>query len=1068
MGRTNTILKRCVLALVACAVALSFTQTGHTQAPCVVLRGLDPLDVLNSGVRHNVWIVLDHSGSMDNNVPNTGQTKMEVATGVLSEVMTEFVDASGRPLVNWGYVQYARNSVNNTTACDAQFTNNCVGLDLSNLINPPACDEPSNTQQIIDQLPNPRDGRGSTPNGISMDQISNAIVSNGFVANLLPNQKNYIILVTDGDDTCECGLDGRSSPGTLDQGVWTPTPVPPFASAEIIPRALRGGDVDSSYTMNVGTTDPNIRAANAGTKGRLAYERLNPTMTDRATGAKGGSFVIGLGLGGDSPARAHHMAWEASGAFYGNPNANPALLANDRQGLKDALFDAFAKIGIPTTEVSLGAPVVGTVREVIPTHTNTFLTADDHIGDVGPTSPDPDDIRKARSVRSNHRDNVLFSTTVELPGFKGHFRATNIYTVDDPANPRTDRSPDFTEIWDAGDILQQQSPDSRNLLFNRRGETILRPFDTTNVTAADLGVSAGFLREVDGIGALTDDDARDMVVQVIRGYRLSKHPLTGTLYDTNGDINFSEFEADGVTKTWKLYDAVAAPAVMPNPPRSPDFDPPQNHGNKYGVGGSVAGDGFYWDHFNRETMIYLPTNGGVMHAFDALGNEVFGYLPDDVLGLDPGEVPGSRDTLKDLVQLLVTNNNGIANHRYLLSGSPNVGDAFLRSDRGGDDDWHTLLTFGRGRGGRFVTALDVTDPANPLLRFNVGNREGIDDNLLDGLGETWSTPVMGNVLTDASRSDPDRVDQWVAFLGGGYGCNNANDEGQWLFALRLEDGSVHYADQVTNDSTAAIPYNALVAMPRLFNPHEEDVADFVDHITRVYIGDVQGNVWKLVTDDEDPANWELGVIAELGGDQPITAPMSILYDRPNDVVYVAVGTGGDQRVDGTLVDFKFVALIDRDPEGDVNLQYPLGTPGEWEKTLDPEERVYVAPAVIGSFSSPNGVDPVVFFASSKPVFDVDDCDTEFFSTLWAVKITDGQPFADLDGTGTGENVDLGSGKVTGLYARGKNLYVSESGGLDSSGSLSVYGDGGFEDELPSGGGSFSIQVLVDGFRMSPF
>ena len=105
MGNWNVALKRCVLALVAAAVALTFAQTGHTQAPCTVLRGLDPLDVLNSGVRHNVWVVLDHSGSMDNNVidPVTGDnlgTKMEVATSVLTEVMTEFVDASGRPLVN--------------------------------------------------------------------------------------------------------------------------------------------------------------------------------------------------------------------------------------------------------------------------------------------------------------------------------------------------------------------------------------------------------------------------------------------------------------------------------------------------------------------------------------------------------------------------------------------------------------------------------------------------------------------------------------------------------------------------------------------------------------------------------------------------------------------------------------------------------------------------------------------------------------------------------------------------------------------------------------------------------
>ena len=46
---------------------------------------------------------------------------------------------------------------------------------------------------------------------------------------------------------------------------------------------------------------------------------------------------------------------------------------------------------------------------------------------------------------------------------------------------------------------------------------------------------------------------------------------------------------------------------------------------------------------------------------------------------------------------------------------------------------------------------------------------------------------------------------------------------------------------------------------------------------------------------------------------------------------------------------------------------------------------------------------------------------------------------------------------------------SESGGLGTAGSLSVYGDGDFSDDLPSsGGGSYLVQVLVDYFRMSPF
>ncbi len=64
-------LKRALLALVCVVLAFAWSETGHTQSPCLIERGQDPLDVLNSGIRHNVWLLLDTSGSM-NEPPSTG------------------------------------------------------------------------------------------------------------------------------------------------------------------------------------------------------------------------------------------------------------------------------------------------------------------------------------------------------------------------------------------------------------------------------------------------------------------------------------------------------------------------------------------------------------------------------------------------------------------------------------------------------------------------------------------------------------------------------------------------------------------------------------------------------------------------------------------------------------------------------------------------------------------------------------------------------------------------------------------------------------------------------------
>ena len=1078
-------LKRCVLAVMAAVVAVTWSQTGQAQAPCLIERGQDPLDVLNTGVRHNVWIILDASGSMGQDFVPGGDSKLEVAKEVLNQLIDELVDASGRPLVNWAYARYAKqvqegptstwpNLSGNFDRCDAPDGNewpdndgdgypdtprNCHGLQDGSFVAPAACGE--NNSEVVKAEINGTPREGGTPIGVAFTDMADYIVgqhasnSFDFVTNLLPGQKNFIIHLTDGAAGCECNDYGYD-----------------LHNAGVVP--------DDEITMRIGgdragggpqtptssTSSGETRAYNAGLKGYVALRKIDPN----GDGSKGNVFVVGMGLDADEEERTNTVAWMASGAHTLPPRdaslLHSAFFADNPQQLVDSFSNILAKIGVPTAEVSLGSSIVGTVREVIPpnstlrtTSTNPFLTAGDHIGDVGPVGFDADDVREARKVRSNHQSNVLFSTFAEVPGFKGHLRAHNIYEVTDNLNPRTQRQADFTQIWDAGELLQQRVPSDRNILFNRKDETLLRPFDTA--TAQDLDVQAGFL------GAKTDDDARDMVVKVVQGFRLSIHSSTETFYKPDGKtLNFSEFEADGTTRTWKLYDAVAAPAIVVNPPRSPDFDPPQNHAAKWGVGGTKAGEGFYWDHFNRRTMVYLPSNGGMMHAFEAeTGEELFAYIPDDVMRLDSGEVVGSRDTLADFVKLVVAENNGVINHQYFLSSPATVREVFLRSDVGapaGDDEWHTILAFGRGRGGRFVTGLDITDPLVPLLRFNRGNREGISDGDYDGLGETWSSPVMGNVLTDPIGG-VDRVDQSLAFFGGGYGCNDG-EEGRYLFAVRLEDGLVYHRAKVTSDSSAPIPNNALVAMPRLYNPHQEDVADNRDYVTRAYIGDVQGNIWKLDTLAVDPNNWSFEKFAELGTDQPITVPVALLKDLNSQRIFVLAGTGGDLRVDALTTIFKFLAFVDTDPDGANTTppQYPLGTPAEFEFALNAEERVYVAPLTIGTLGDPNQDPPVVFFAATRTELDTSVCKTRFFSTLFALGVESGQAAVDLDGGGYDESIDLGETKVTGLYARDGNLYVS--GGIDTT----HLSDGSLSAELATSGGTFQIQMLIEGFRLSPF
>ncbi len=520
--KRRNLMKKAALFSIGVIFALTWSQSGQTQGPCTVLRGIDPLDVVNSGVRHNVWILLDTSGSMGEDFGG-GQSKLQVAKDVLTQLMTvDLVDAGGGPLVNWGFTHFANNQQGNL--CAEQFWAdgvNCAGLDTNSFHWPPACAGEDNRDAIVTALNNTNDG-GFTPNGRSLEQLSQRIVDLGYVENLYDNQRNFIIIVTDGDDTCEC-----------DSLVWDGATDP----------LLRSENAPNSAPTLPLTSGDDAQAYNAGLKARRAYARLNGLNPDDPVvgpvpATLGNAFVIGMGLGGNSPARANHLAWEASGAAYGNTEGLSALFANDQQELRERLRDVFARIGIVENEFVLGPTVVGSVWERIPDIPGLELsgspvTTDDVLWD----GTDLQDARLARSLRADLDNNVVFSTSVTTPGFKGRLKAVNAYTVTDYGTQDEIRTIDTADddilieqggslLWDAGDILQQRDPDDRTILFHQRDGT-LGLFEVTGDDGLDesladlLGVDQYYLSELDptGVGAATKADAARIVIQVIRGYQ---------------------------------------------------------------------------------------------------------------------------------------------------------------------------------------------------------------------------------------------------------------------------------------------------------------------------------------------------------------------------------------------------------------------------------------------------------------------------------------------------------------------------------------------------------------------
>ncbi len=727
------------------------------------------------------------------------------------------------------------------------------------------------------------------------------------------------------------------------------------------------------------------------------------------------------------------------------------------------LTEIIGIISTPDAEVSLGQSVVGSVKELIPLADST-ITSDDILAARIAGALDEDDTDEAREIRAAFPNNILFSTAVVTPAWEGHLKAFNIYEVVDKGLPTERRVADFTQIWDAGEKLRDTDPDDRTVLFNRLGDapgSFPMSFDVGSVQASDLNVAAGFLSELDGTGAETAADAAEIVVRVIRGERLSMHPTNGLYQDSGRTIlNFSKFKADGTTPTWKLYDPTnAGPTVVLNPPRSPDENGPLYHAPEYGSDFDV---GFFWEHINRTTVVHLGTNGGPMHAFRAEnGAELYAYVPGDVL-----------PKLESFVRLVVSQRNGYLNHEFMVASAASVEDAFFQTDQ----SWHTILAFGRGPGGKYLSALDISNIPDwdgtttnetpidesdlthlPRLRFTVGNAEATVDSdgqgeNYDGLGETWSVPVIGMVAEGTG-------DQAVLFAGSGYGCDGT-DQGMYFYVLNLEDGTVHRKfGPIGDDNQAAVDDNRLVATPTLFW-HD-------DLVTRVYIGDLQGKVHKMDTSNSDKAQWTFNEFYALGVDQPISAPIATFVNGASQV-QLFVGTGGDTRVSLASGEyFKLVGLIDADIEGQ-NTPGTLmtTTSGTFEVDLPQDERIFVAPVTA---PTPNG-NGAVFFASTAPGIDPVTCANIFTSTLFGFGATTGTADFDMDDSqaGTQSSTHVANTKVTGLFHREGHLYISKSGGLNATGSTEVRGS----DEFPqiSGGGTLgnALTFSLSGYRFSPF
>ena len=354
-------------------------------------------------------------------------------------------------------------------------------------------------------------------------------------------------------------------------------------------------------------------------------------------------------------------------------------------------------------------------------------------------------------------------------------------------------------LFEAGEVLSRRDPDSRKIFtyldanqdqevdggevisFELANRSQIKPYlgvmdnGTWGAGGADLGSS--------------HDDRTDNIITWIRGK------------DVDGLRNRTLY---GVTKP--LGDIIhSTPMTIGKPEERFDIlyqDPTYRE--------------FYLAKKNRETVVYVGSNDGMLHAFthgryvrqdielptgsgferevstyeevvtnEELGTELWAYIPQAVLP-----------------HLKWTAHKGYT-HTYYVDAKPRVFDARIGDGSKWEEQWRTIMVFGLRMGGKAIdvtddfgsgvvttrtfkptyVCLDITEPRNPVLLW---------ERSYDNLGFAWTEPSPIRIGRMPDIKDPTSLDdpgQWfLAFGSGPTEYDGTSTQSSYLFVVDMKTG----------------------------------------------------------------------------------------------------------------------------------------------------------------------------------------------------------------------------------------------------------------------------------------
>lgn len=256
---------------------------------------------------------------------------------------------------------------------------------------------------------------------------------------------------------------------------------------------------------------------------------------------------------------------------------------------------------------------------------------------------------------------------------------------------------------------------------------------------------------------------------------------------------------------------------------------------------------------NRRPILFIGANDGMLHAMNGdTGVEEWAYVP--------------RITMPNMHKLATANWG--ATHRYSVDGSPQIMDAYFGSN------WHTVLVAGLNGGGRGYYALDVTDPDNTKVLWEICSDPTLCVINDPDIGYTFGNPVITKRAFDG---------KWVAFVTSGMNNVTPGTGIGYLYTIDLQSGAI-----LNKVSTG---YGS-IATPAGLNRIAGFADDFAfDNTAKtIYGGDLGGNVWRFDTATATPSVSKLAVLKDNAGKvQPITTRPELAIIATFPVVYVGTG-----------------------------------------------------------------------------------------------------------------------------------------------------------------------------------